>query len=508
MTQSRNPNSARATRVATTGGLVEGYARDGVVRWRSIPYAASPHGVWRFRAPQPVQPWRGLRRCEEFSFCAPQQSLFTMVGFNQRQAMSEDCLSVNVVAPVNDSDTPLPVMFFIHGGGYAFGSSATPLYDGASLVRNGCVYVSANYRLGALGCLDLSSLSTSDHRIESNLFLRDILAALSWVQENIAGFGGDPGNVTIFGESTGGHAVTALLAVPAAKTLFHRAIAQSPPAGMVRSATAAEDVAHRFAHVLGARRGREAAALMAASPAELVSALEALMKEELRQVPGVFGVGATIDGDVLPHDPIAAMTMGAAHPVPLIIGHNAHEAVLFARFMNYLPTSKRTIERLLAETGYRHHERFARAYPRYPEPKTCVQIGGDIVFGSPAWAIAEAHSDHARTFLYRYDYAPRPLSWAGLGATHATELLAVFDAYRGRLGSVLTLAGDRWSALRISSDIQRRWQAFSRTAVPGNDWPAYTCANRTVRIFDRRSRFEVDPTPQRRQAWEGFSLTG
>src|SRR5689334_21974341 len=118
--------------------------------------------------------------------------------------MSEDCLSVNVVAPANDSDTPLPVTFFIHGGGYAFGSSATPLYDGAALVRNGCVYVSVNYRLGALGCLDLSSLSTSDHPIESNLFLRDIVAALSWVQDNIAGFGGDPGNVTIFGESAGG----------------------------------------------------------------------------------------------------------------------------------------------------------------------------------------------------------------------------------------------------------------------------------------------------------------
>ena len=131
-------------------------------------------------------------------------------------------------------------------------------------------------------------------------------------------------------------------------------------------------------------------------------------------------------------------------------------------------------------------------------------LGGDFAFGSAAWQIAEAHSRHAPTYLYRYDYAPRTLHWSGLGATHATELFAVFDVYRTKFGSLLTAAADRRSALRVSDDVQSRWRAFSRTGVPGEDWPAYTSADRAVMVFDRRSRVEYDPHADRRQAWEGL----
>jgi para-nitrobenzyl esterase len=136
----------------------------------------------------------------------------------------------------------------------------------------------------------------------------------------------------------------------------------------------------------------------------------------------------------------------------------------------------------------------------------CIQFGGDFAFGSAAWQIAEAHSLHAPTYLYRYDYAPRTLRWSGLGATHATELLAVFDVYRTKFGRLLTAAVDRRSALRVSDDVQSRWRAFSRTGVPGEGWPAYTSADRAVMVFDRRPRVEYDPHADRRQAWEGFSL--
>jgi para-nitrobenzyl esterase len=168
----------RNIRVATTSGTVEGFAGDGVLRWRSIPYARPPVGPLRLRAPQPPAPWRGVRYCHEFAFCAPQHRRYTMLGVNRFQPMSEDCLTVNVVAPQEQHDEPLPVMFFIYGGGYMLGSSATPLYDGAALARRGCVYVSANYRLGALGCLDLSSLSSPERTIDGNLFLRDLVQAL------------------------------------------------------------------------------------------------------------------------------------------------------------------------------------------------------------------------------------------------------------------------------------------------------------------------------------------
>ena len=151
-------------------------------------------------------------------------------------------------------------------------------------------------------------------------------------------------------------------------------------------------------------------------------------------------------------------------------------------------------------------EQIRTAYPGYPEREACLTLGGDFAFASTAWQIAEAHGPHAPTYLYRYDYAPRPLSWAGIGATHATELLAVFDVYRGGLGSMLTLAGDRRSALRVSRDIQRRWRAFGVSGVPGEDWPRYREPERAVMVFDRRSRVEFDPMPVRRRAWQHHSL--
>ena len=177
-------------------------------------------------------------------------------------------------------------MVFIHGGGYFMGSSATPIYDGAALARQGCVYVSVNYRLGPLGCLDLSSLSDNDHTFDDNLYLRDLVMALRWVRENIAVFGGDPDKVTIFGESAGAHAVATLLAVPDAKGLFAQAISESPAAGMVRTPDIAADYATKFAELVDAGQASGAAAVMAARPTELVTAFERLIVAGQREMLG------------------------------------------------------------------------------------------------------------------------------------------------------------------------------------------------------------------------------
>ena len=241
-------------RVTTTAGTVEGFTRDGVHRWRSIPYARPPVGALRFRAPEPAQPWRGVRYCHGFTKCAPQEHRYAILGVGKYQAMGEDCLTLNVTAPEAAPTEPLPVMVFVHGGGYIMGSSATPIYDGVALAKRGCIYVSVNYRLGALGCLDLSSLSTSDVTIHSNLFLRDLILSLRWVKDNIAVFGGDPANVTIFGESAGAHAVAALMTAPDAEGLFAQVISESPASGMTRPTDVAAEFAARFATVLGAGR--------------------------------------------------------------------------------------------------------------------------------------------------------------------------------------------------------------------------------------------------------------
>jgi para-nitrobenzyl esterase len=496
----------RTIRVTVDSGTIEGFTRDGVHRWRSVPYARPPVGKLRLRAPQPVQPWPGVRYCHGYTYCAPQQRKYTLVGLGKYQPMGEDCLTLNVVAPETPSDGPLPVMFFIHGGGYILGSSATPIFDGAALARRGCVYVSVNYRLGALGCMDLSSLSTPENPIDDNLFLRDLVMALKWVRNNAAVFGGDPDNVTIFGESAGAHAVATLLAVPEAKGLFAQAISESPASGMSGSPQVAAAFANDLARVLGVAQQDAAAAVMAARPAELVDALEKVMRRGMKEMRGAFVVGPTFDTEYLPHDPLQAMRDGTAHRVPLIVGTNADEGRLFTRFLQLLPTSEPMIDALLADTDVEMRNRITQAYPGYPSPSACVQLGGDFAFGTAAWQIADAHGRHAPTYVYRYDYAPRTFHWSGLGATHGTELFAVFDVYRTRFGSLLTAAADRRSARRVSNDVQRRWRAFSRTGAPGEGWPAYTAEERGVMVFDRRSHLEYDPNAERRQAWEGFSL--
>lgn len=493
-------------RATIASGVVEGFTRDGVHRWRSIPYARPPIGALRFRAPRPAEPWRGVRYCHAFANCAPQQRMYTATGIGRYQAVSEDCLTLNVVAPEAPTDTPLPVMVFIHGGAYIMGSSATPIYDGAALARRGCIYVSVNYRLGALGCLDLSSLSTAGHPIDSNLFLRDLVLALQWVRDNIAVFGGDPDNVTIFGESAGAQAVVTLLAVPAAKGLFAQAISESPAAGMTRSLEVSARFAQRFASLLGARRSDAGHALMNAAPIDLVNALDRLIARTSAEMLGAFPAGPSFGDDVLPVEPVEAMRTGAANPVPLIVGTNAEEARLFTRFLKLLPTTEHMIEAMLSGAGAATRDKIIEAYPDYPAPAACVRLGGDFAFTSAAWHVAEARAGGAPTYVYRYDYAPRPLHWSGLGATHATELIAVFDLYRTRFGAMLTAAGDRQSARRVSTDVQTRWREFARRGEPGADWPAYTQAERAVMIFDRRSRVELDPHPDRRTAWDGFSL--
>ncbi|MCV7381208.1 carboxylesterase [Mycobacterium alsense] len=496
----------RTTRARTTAGIVEGFTRDGVHRWRSIPYARPPVGRLRLRAPRPAPPWSGVRHCHGFGNCAPQQRRYTMLGLGRYQPTSEDCLTLNVVAPEAASDAPLPVMVFIHGGGYILGSSATPLYDGAALARRGCVYVSVNYRLGALGCLDLSSLSTPEVPIDSNLYLRDLVLALQWVRDNIAEFGGDPGNVTIFGESAGACITATLLAVPAAEGLFARAISESPASGLVRPKEVADEFATRFARLLGARTGNAADALMRASAAQIVAAQHRLIDDGMENRLGAFPIGPSFGDDTLPVEPVEAIRRGRAHRVPLIVGTNAEEGRLFTRFLKMLPTNESMIEELLADTEPGARERITAAYPDYPAPAACIQLGGDFAFSSAAWQLAEAHCGHAPTYLYRYDYAPRTLRWTGLGATHATELLAVFDVYRTRFGALLTAAADRRAALRVSNEVQRRWRSFGRTGSPGDDWPAYTLADRAVMVFDRKTRVEFDPHPHRRIAWDGFSL--
>ena len=397
-------------------------------------------------------------------------------------------------------------MFFIHGGGYMFGSSATSVYDGAAIARRGAVYVSANYRLGALGCLDLSSLSTPEHPLEDNLFLRDLVMALRWVRDNIAGFGGDPGQR---------HDLRRERRRPRRRDAARRARCGGavPPGDLGEPAGWAHPLGRllrrggrRLVAALGADPADGARAVMTARPSQLVRTLERIMT-------------ATIRGDarLVRHRCDLRRRLPAAHPRRRDGPRRGAPGSVHHRQQRHRGQPVRPVHGLSADQRARHRE--VPRLPRNPlwrrrcgtptrairSKAACLAFGSDFTFGARAWELAEAHGAHAPTYHYRYDYAPRSLQWTGFGATHATELLAVFDVYDTRLGGLLTVAGDRRSARRVSRDVQRRWRSFSRTGVPGDDWPRYTASGRATMIFDRRSRVESDPAGARREAWAALS---
>ena len=464
--------------VRTTGGVVRGITLgDGLRVWRGVPYAASTAGDGRFRAPRPPQPWAGVRDASAFGPVAPQQrSRLGLGGIGPRTPMGEDCLSLNVVAPAAVAD-PRPVMVWIHGGAFCVGSSSQPGYAGHALVRAAdVVYVSINYRLGALGFLDLARYSTAERPIESNLGLRDQVAALEWVRDNIAAFGGDPGNVTVFGESAGGTSVTTLLALPAARGLLHRAIAQSPAPTAVYHPERTAAWGAQLVGLLGADAKDAAATLLAASADTLVAAGTTLDAWANHATPGTLCFAPVVDGEFLPAHPVDAAVAGRLHPVPLLIGTNDREATLFARSgSTLLPTTRARLDAMFALTDPPARDRVLAAYSGRG---AVVDVAGDHAFWWPSVGVAEGHAGVAPTFMYRYDLAPRLLRLARVDATHAAEIMPVFGEVDGPFAGTLTALGGR-AALRATSDrMQEHWTHFARHGTPAPGWPAYDAERR------------------------------
>ncbi|MBJ8344120.1 carboxylesterase/lipase family protein [Antrihabitans sp. YC2-6] len=488
--------------VTTSEGIVRGHREGKVLRWLSIPYAAPPVGDLRLRAPQPARPWTGVRDATTYGNAAIQHASGSRIGARTSQPQSEDCLTVNVTAPAEPSSAPRPVMVFIHGGGYVFGTSAVSLYHGNGLASNGdVVVVSFNYRLNVFGYVDFTQFGTADSPIESNLGLRDQVAALEWVQRNIAAFGGDPANVTIFGESAGAAAVTTLLATPAAKGLFHRAIAQSSPADWGLDADTAADLGRSCVEALGADADNAAEALRSADPHVLRRAAGRVFRENLANNPGVLTMMPVIDGDYLPQHPLDAYADGNAHNVPLIMGTNRHEGSLFAKYLDDLPTNPERVKKMFAQSNSVPLDRIARHYHGYPSERTAIKLGGDFIFWRPTITACEAYSQHAPTYNYRYDYAPPMLNRMGLGATHASELIAVFGFGETKAGRALTVIGGRRDLHSVTERVQAHWLSFARYGAPLTSWPEYKTTTRKTLVFDTTTRVVADIDRDRRLAW-------
>jgi para-nitrobenzyl esterase len=482
----------------TTLGQLRGTLEGRVSVWRGVHYAQQPVGDLRFRAPQPLKPWSGIREAVEHGPLPPQGRSFVGGGRDDPKIRDEACLTVTVWSP--DTGGSLPVMVWIPGGAFVYGAGQLQLYNGSRLAANGnVVVVNVTYRLGVFGGFELSALSDGARDgFDDNLCLRDQIAALRWVRDNIAAFGGDPQRVTVFGESAGATSVLALLASPAAAGLFARAIAQSPALPLIADREVRARQAHRFMELIGA----DASKLRALPQRQLRRAAGQVQLESAQRSP-TLAYGLTHGVDLLPLHPIEAARAGAVLPLPLIVGTNSHEASMFAWGKPpMLPTTVAGVEGYFQRNHSAAKERVLSAYPGYPRRRAVVAFGSDVMFGAPTWAFSDAYCAHAPTHVYRFDHTTWTLRALGLGATHGSEIVHIQHSYGSYLGRKLHPLGRRVQP-SVGRRMQRTWLDFARAEIA--DWPFYDNERRLTRVIrSTRDDTVADPDAVRRVAWEGL----
>jgi len=494
----------------TTAGQVAGSSHEGVVRFAGIPFAQAPVGTLRFRPPVAHPGWQGVRDASQPGQVAPQEAgtIETLAGQGAPD-WSEDCLTLNVFTPALEGSRP--VMVWIHGGGFTGGAGSIPWYDGSALVRRGdVVVVTINYRLGAFGWLDLEGIDP-DFAGSGNAGLLDQVAALQWVADNIAYFGGDPGRVTLFGESAGAMSVATLMGTPAAAGLFSGAIAQSGAAHNVWDQQGAHELTERLFSTLGVI---DVAALQELPAAELLAAQTKVASDltvERAKRPGgdVLGLpfGPVLDGHVLTQRPLEAIASGSASQVALLTGTTRDEWRLFGMMLRSVDDEQTLMRRLgrMVEDPAQMSAVYRQSHDDASHDALWNVIMTDRVFRIPAIRLAEAQVQHQpdNTFMYLFEFASTAFE-GRLGSCHALEIPFVFDNL-DRPG-VAMFTGDNPPAV-LADAMSDAWLAFAHTGNPGHpalpQWPAYHPSERATMHFDVVSRLEHDPSAEVRAAWDG-----
>ena len=490
--------------VEVTGGKVRGRRTGAVSAFLGIPFAAAAVGAARFQAPRPAPGWDGVRDATASgptSLQSPYLPPFDRI-LPSSVADGPEYLNVNVWTP-DPGGAGLPVMVWIHGGAFVRGSNSIPIYDGSAFARDGVVLVGINYRLGLPGFGVLPDAPT-------NLGLRDQLLALRWVQDNVAAFGGDPNNVTIFGESAGGMSVATLLSSPAARGLFAKAIVQSGGGAAVADPDDARKVAVALAADLGVAPTAEGLATV--DPAALLGAQTALGlavvadpdpdrwgASIIRGGLGIMTYFPCVDGELVTGIPVDVIEAGASAGVPLVAGTTAEEFRLYT-----MPTgvaaaiTPELLPQVLARYGWDVSlaELYAANRPDAPAGEVFTAILTDAAFRVPTVRLAEAQqSTGAPVHLYEFSWRT---AQPDLGACHALELPFVFDTLAAPEAHGLT-GPDAPQAL--ASEMHGAWVAFARDSDPG--WRRYSPDDRAVMIFDSASRVVADPRGDELIAWLG-----
>ncbi len=484
-----------ALRVATASGPLEGVRSDSLIVFRGIPYAAPPVADLRWRAPQPVPPWRDLRSAAAFGSACSQKVGLSLEGGGDPGPLSEDCLFLNVWTPRAEPGAKLPVMVWFHGGALIFGAGSLKLYDGAALARQGVVVVTVNYRLGPLGYFVHPALDRVAPRGPANFGLLDQIAALHWVQRNIEAFGGDAQQVTLFGQSAGAQSVLALMASPLSRGLFQRAVAQSPYGIPSHSRDQARQTGVRVATALGLPGERATLAQLRRVPADQIASL---------QGKGLSLAPSLIIGDAaLPQPILATFQAQQQAKVPLVIGSNSDETSV-AVLMGLEPAA------LMKKLGAAR----ILVRPMYPGVTDDAELGRQVVrdvgFTAFARRIAVLHSQTTPTWRYYFSHVHQQARALKPGAAHGDEVTAVFgtDDICACLPTPLTDA-DREVGRRLAE----RWVAFAKVGNPAvastPDWPRDSRWRPVVLEFGEQQTVQPDFMKNRLNSFIGvLNLVG
>ncbi|WP_460072677.1 carboxylesterase/lipase family protein [Streptomyces sp. YKOK-I1] len=490
--------------VRTVCGTVRGRGEDGLSVFRGIPFAQPPVGELRFAAPRPTVRWDGVREAFAFGPPVPQEPLGPGPDPASAGPEGDDWLTVNVWTPAPDPAAGLPVMVWIYGGAYKFGSADDPAYDGSRLARDGqVVLVTLNYRVGLEGFARIEGAP-------ANRGLLDQVAALAWVRDNIAAFGGDPDQVTVFGESAGAGSIAALMAMPSARGLFRRAVAQSVP-GTYFSDALAQDIAEGLAGELGLRP--TVADLSGVDPRKLPGAGAAL-GARMRQYADRWGPVAhtptpyspVVDGEVLPTAPWEALRAGGAHDVELVVGHNRDEYRLFLMLGGLLG---RVDENLASEAlalfgpGTDPERDYRAAFPDATAEYLFELVQSDWLFRMPSLHLAQAHvAGGGRAHFYDLTWSA-PAGGGALGACHGLDVPLTFGVYGG-LGALLVGPEPSPEIEALSRRFRTAWTSFAATGDPG--WPAYDPEQRLVRLMDTEPAVAMYPEDASRRLWKDHTF--